>query len=299
MSAPNPQSTGSPINHRYVQLRDVRLHYAETGEDHNELILLLHGFPEFWYSWRHQLEPLGRKYHVVAPDLRGFNLSDKPRGAANYKMNVLSEDVVGLMDHFGAATATVVGHDWGGAVTWAVARYYPERVARIAVMQTPPPGAWQANMSLKQLFRSWYMLLFAMPRVPEWIIRRNNFEAIDRTFRDNVEKKQAFSDNDIELYKNAIRQPGAVTGALNYYRANLRALTSAGKGKSAIRRIAVPTLFIFGEKDFAVDMKTVRGIDRFVSGPYREVRIPDSGHWVQNEAPNEVNAALIDFLEST
>src|SRR5262249_1469177 len=121
-----PQSTSAAVSQGYAQLPDVRLHYAEAGQANRELVILLHGFPEFWYSWRHQLKALSPFYHVVAPDLRGFNLSDKPVGAENYRMSVLSDDVIGLINYFGAEKANVIGHDWGGAVTWSVARRYPE-----------------------------------------------------------------------------------------------------------------------------------------------------------------------------
>src|SRR5258705_6749506 len=125
------------IKHGYGQLDGIRLHYAECGTGNDDLVLLLPGFPEFWYWWRHQLPVLGRKFHVVAPDMRGYNLSDKPSRVEDYRMEKLVEDVVGLIKHFGAEKATIVGHDWGAGVAWAVAQKYPERVTRLAVMQVP------------------------------------------------------------------------------------------------------------------------------------------------------------------
>ena len=289
------------IDHGYAQLDNVRLHYAECGRSNDELVLLLHGFPEFWYSWRHQLPVLGHKFHVVAPDLRGYNLSDKPSRVEDYRIDVLVEDVVGLVKYFGAAKAAIVGHDWGAGIAWAVALIHPERVSKVAAMQVPPAAAWRANMSLQQLLRSWYMFFFQLPRIAEWAISRKGFNSIDRTFRDNVVTQGSFSDTDIERYKEAIRQPGALTGGINYYRANVRRLFFSGHSDNdavVSGRVAVPSLFIFGERDFAIIPKTARGVERYVSGPYREVRIPASGHWIQNEAVDEVNSVLIDFLEA-
>lgn len=288
----------SAIRHGYATVNGVRLHYAETGSG-DELVLLLHGFPEFWYSWRHQLEPLGKHFHVVAPDMRGYNLSDKPSRVDDYRVDEIAADVVGLIDHFGAARAAVVGHDWGATVAWVVAQRFPDRVSKLAVMQVPPAAVWRANMSLRQVLRSWYMFLFQLPRLPEWMINRKNMAAIDKTFTDSVFRKGSFSEAEIENYKEALRQPGALTSAVNYYRANINRLASRGSSSEpSNERTRVPTLFIFAEQDFAILPRTVRGVPDYVDAPYRELRIKDSGHWVQNEAADEVNAALIEFLKS-
>jgi pimeloyl-ACP methyl ester carboxylesterase len=287
------------ISHNYADVNGIRLHYAEAGSgDH--LVILLHGFPEFWYSWQKQLQALGGKFHVVAPDMRGYNLSDKPARVEDYKIDKLVADVIGLIDHFGAKRAAIVGHDWGAGVAWAVAQKRPDRVSRLAVLQVPIAAAWRANMSFKQLQRSWYMFFFQIPLLPEWLIRQQNFRSIERTFTDKVIRKDSFTSEDIERYKEAARQPGALTGAINYYRANVfdrlfarKAKTAANQGDS---RVKVPTLFIFAEQDFAILPATVRGLERYIDAYYHEVRIPDSGHWVQNEAPAEVNAALLEFL---
>lgn len=292
-------SSDPSVTHGFASVNGIRLHYAETGQQNPDLVLLLHGFPEFWYSWRHQLKALGQHFHVVAPDMRGYNLSDKPSRVEDYAMDLLVDDVVGIVDHFGATKAAVVGHDWGAGVAWAVAQMNPERVSKLAVMQVPPAAVWRANMSLRQLMRSWYMFLFQLPRVPEFLISMRNFDAIDRTFRDQVITKGAFSDEAIELYKEAMRKPGALTAAVNYYRANVgRVFRKPDANEGRASRAQVPTLFIFAEQDFAIIPETVRGVSNFVNAPYTEVRVPESGHWVQNEAPEKVNAALITFLST-
>jgi pimeloyl-ACP methyl ester carboxylesterase len=286
------------IRQGYAKANGIQLHYAESGSG-DDLVILLHGFPEFWYSWRHQLTALGRRFHVVAPDMRGYNLSAKPPRVEDYSTEVLAADVIGLMDHFGVAKAALVGHDWGAGVAWAVAHKYPERVSKLAVLQVPPAAAWRANLTMGQLLRSWYMFFFQLPRVPEWAIRRNSFKGLDRAFKEKVVRTGAFTDADVETYREALRQPGALTSAINYYRANVFRMLRGGKssaGKEPNRRIRVPTLFIFGEQDFAILPRTVRGVSNYIDAPYRELRIPDSGHWVQNEAVEEVNTALMEFL---
>src|SRR5688572_4779083 len=286
------------IRHGYATVNGVRLHYAETGSG-DELVLLLHGFPEFWYSWRHQLEALGKHFHVVAPDMRGYNLSDKPSRVEDYRVDDVCSSDLGLIDHFGASQAAVVGHDWGATVAWAVAQRFPERVSKLAVMQVPPPAVWRANMSLRQVLRSWYMFLFQLPRIPEWMISRKNLAAIERTFTNSVIRKGSFSAAEIENYKKALGQPGALTSAINYYRANINRLASRSSNSApSNERTRVPTLFIFAEQDSAILPETVRGVAEHVDAPFRELRIKDSGHWVQNEAAEEVNAALIEFLKS-
>ncbi|MGB8507089.1 MAG: alpha/beta fold hydrolase, partial [Pyrinomonadaceae bacterium] len=137
-------SVDASIRHGYAQVGDVRLHYAECGSG-ERLVLLLHGFPECWYSWRHQLRALGEHYRVVAPDMRGYNLSDKPGRVDDYRMERLVDDVTGLIRHFGAHEAAVVGHDWGAAVAWAVAARHPEYVWKLAALQVPPPRVWVKN----------------------------------------------------------------------------------------------------------------------------------------------------------
>jgi pimeloyl-ACP methyl ester carboxylesterase len=287
------------INHGFAQLDGVRLHYAECGSGNDRLVILLHGFPEFWYSWRHQLPVLGEHYHVVAPDMRGYNLSDKPPRVEDYRIEFLVADVLGLIKHFGKSQAAIVAHDWGAGVAWAVAQRHPEVVSKLAALQVPMPVAWRDNMTLRQFLSSWYMFFFQLPWVPEWWASRNDFARIERMYRETIVRPGAFTDEDIAAYKDALRQPGALSSALNYYRANvLRSLSRGGTEtpKDADRRIRVPTLFIYGEQDVAVIPSTVRDLGRFIDAPYRELRILDSGQWVQNEAVDEVNSALLEFL---
>jgi pimeloyl-ACP methyl ester carboxylesterase len=300
-------STDPSIRFDYVQVGDVRLHYAEHGAGREQLVLLLHGFPECWYSWRNQLTIFGDRLRVVAPDLRGYNMSDKPAHVSDYKISKLIDDVTGLIIRLGHEQAIIVGHDWGAAIAWAVAAKYPSYVRKLAALQAPPPAAWRRNMTFAQALRSWYMLFFQLPRIPEWWIARNDFRELERAFSQTAWRRWTFSERDVEVYKNAFRHTGALTPAINYYRANVPALLLPEK-KERIEnaplfedisdgRIRVPTLFIYGERDFAIIPQTVRNVGDFVDAPYREVRIATAGHWVQQEAVQEVNAALRSFVE--
>lgn len=298
-------SSVNGVRHDYARTGEVRLHYAERGRRGERLVLLLHGFPECWYSWRHQLAALGERFHVVAPDLRGYNLSDKPAHVKDYRVEKLVGDVLGLMDHFGAREAAVVGHDWGAAVAWALAAHHPERVWKVAALQVPPLPVWLANMTARQALSSWYMLFFQLPSLPEWQISANDFASLDRMFK-KTSRPGTFTDADLAVYKNSLRQKSeqtntsALTAALNYYRANVFANLSRSPGAAhgGSRRIRVPTLFIYGERDFAIRPETVHDVGRHVAGPYRELRIANSNHWVQQESPAEINGALLSFLES-
>ncbi|HEX8558875.1 MAG TPA: alpha/beta hydrolase [Pyrinomonadaceae bacterium] len=291
-------SRGPEIRHGYAQVGDVRLHYAECGAG-ERLVVLLHGFPECWYSWRHQLRALGARFRVVAPDMRGYNLSDKPARVENYRVPRLVDDVTGLIRHLGAREAAVVGHDWGAAVAWAAAQHYPDYVRKVAALQVPPPAVWARNLTLRQLLRSWYMFFFQLPAVPEWWMRRDDFAGLGRMLR-ATSRPGTFADADLEVYRAALREPGALTAAVNYYRANLRSLLSGGFRGREIRRherVRVPTLFVYGERDFAIVPETVAGVADYVDAPYTELRLGRSNHWVQQESPAEVNAALLNFLE--
>lgn len=284
------------IKHDYAQIGGVRLHYATAGSG-EKLVLLLHGFPECWYSWRNQVTALCDEYTVVAPDLRGYNLSSKPPRVEDYKIENLVDDVTGLIRHFGREKAAVVGHDWGAGVAWAVGLRHPEYVWKLAALQVPPLPVWKKNMTLKQFCASWYMFFFQIPYLPEWLMKQNNFRMLEDAFKNTTAVKGIINDTEIAIYKKALSEPGALTAAINYYRANFwKRFFSKDDPVQAKKKITVPTLFIYGEKDSAVLPSTVQGVKDFIDAPYTEVRIPHSAHWVQQEAATEVTAALRKFL---
>ena len=290
----------SDMTHDEAIVNGVRLHYVEAGD--GPLVLLLHGFPEFWYSWRDQIPALAEAgYHVVAPDMRGYNDSEKPHGVESYRVEELVGDVVGLMDHFGEDEAYVVGHDWGGAVAWEVGIRHPERVAKLAVLNAPHPGRFREVLRTPaQLRRSWYMFFFQLPWLPEAYLSARNYDSIEGIFRDTPVNSDAFSEADVQRYVEAASQPGALTGSINYYRALFRdavptGLRSLVGGSSPFLDVTVPTLLIWGMEDFALGNELTEGLDRWIPD-LRIERLSDASHWVQNDRPEAVNESLIGFL---
>ncbi|MFZ1154104.1 MAG: alpha/beta hydrolase [Solirubrobacteraceae bacterium] len=270
----------------------VRLHYVEAGE--GPLVVLLHGFPEFWYSWRRQIPVLAAAgFHVVAPDMRGYDLSDKPQSWRAYDAGLLADDIAGLIKSFGEKDAYVVGHDWGAAVAYTVAMSHPEVVRRLAILNVPHTARMlEGFRTLKQLRKSWYMFFFQIPKLPEYLIGRDNFSFAKRSLRSD--SKDAFSDEDLERYVAAWSQPGALTGMINYYRAALR--RSPGKTLAQMRPIQAQTMVIWGMLDRHLGSELAEPAPEWVPN-LRMERIPEATHWVQHDAPERVNELLIDFLD--
>ena len=281
------------ITHDYAQIGGVRLHYATAGTG-DKLVILLHGFPEFWYSWRKQIVALSEDYTVVAPDLRGFNLSDKPQEVSAYDIDKVADDVIGLIHYFGREKAAVIGHDWGASVAWNIAIKHPEVLWKLGALQVPPPSILKKNMSLSQLLASWYMFFFQIPKLPEWLLSKNDFEGLAQGVKSSTVESGIFTDADIAEYKKAWREPFALTSMLNYYRANFYKRFISQTDETP--KIKVPTVFIFGEQDKAILRATVSGIGEAIDAPFEEFFIPSSGHWVQQEEAETVTQILRDFL---
>jgi epoxide hydrolase 4 len=288
------------MHHRQIIANQLRFHVVEQGfegtkaqQNSKPLVLLLHGFPECWYAWHHQLLALAEDFRVVAPDLRGYNLSEKPSDVSAYRLQYLVEDVLALADHYKAEQFYLVGHDWGAMVAWTTALLHPERVAKLAVLQVPHPRLFLENMKGAQLQASWYIAAFQVPILPELMISLDNYRFVEQGFLHPSTKAGTISRADVQVFKEACAQPGALTAGINYYRANLGLDNQLQKYKDPVK---VPTLFIYGEKDFAILPETVKGLNQYVDSTYQEVRLPDCGHWVQQEAPEAVNQALLAFL---
>ena len=286
-------STHDSWTHHEATVNGVRLHYVQAGQ--GPLVNLLHGFPEFWYSWRHQIPAIAEAgYRVVAPDTRGYNRSDRPPGVRSYWMEALVGDVVGLIQHVGEDRATLVGHEWGGAIAWSVAMRSPEVVD---VLNAQHPGAFLRELRTPgQLLRSWYMLFFQLPWIPEAAYRLVGQRLLRRTLLNDPIRPGAFSEQDINRYLEAIGQPGALTSAINYYRAMFR--LGPRKVRREISRIDNPTLLIWGERDRYLGIRLTEGLESWIPN-IRVERIPNASHWVQNDVPGQVNELLIRFLQET
>lgn len=304
------------LTHRFIETNGVRLHCAVDGD--GPLVLFLHGFPECWYSWRHQLTALAPRFRVVAPDLRGYNESAKPEGVDAYAMPELIEDVAGLIRAFGEREAIIVGHDWGGGLAWSFAMERPEMTRRLVVMNCPHLALFQQHFgnNPQQLLKSWYMFFFQIPWLPETLLGANHAAAIGRAFQNSTANPTAFSAEDLRILRDAAAKPGALRSAINYYRAVFRGpevtatlptwlqhfwygdrpLPPARRTLADWPKISCPTLLIWGEQDIALQKELTYGMEPLFTGSFRIEYVPDSGHWVQQERPEKVNRYLLEFL---
>lgn len=281
---------------RRIRVGDVRLSVAERGE--GDPVVLLHGFPELAFSWRHQLPALANAgHHAIAPDLRGYGDSDRPEGVDAYALPALAGDIAGLISELGYESAHIVGHDWGGSIAWALAARRPELVRSLSILNSPHPVASaEARRVPEQQRKSWYMLLFQFAGVAEAWLSADDFANL-RAFVFDTAAPGTFTAEDRERYVAALRRDGALTAALNYYRANIPP-ASWLRPPPDLPSIEVPTLIIWGEADaYMSDVLLERSMTK-VAGPLRVERLPGVSHWVQQEAPGEVNRLLVDFLRA-
>lgn len=284
------------VAHRYADLGDARLHYVEAGE--GPLVVLLHGFPQFWYMWRFQIPALAEAgFRVVVPDMRGYNLSDKPPKVSDYHVELLARDAERLIRVCGEETATVVGHDWGAMVGWMAAMLHPGRVGRLGILNLPHPHRFARGLLRpRQLLRSSYMFFFQVPRLPEAVLSASNFASLRYALRNEPVRPGTFSPEDIERYVEALARPGALDAALNYYRALFRRNPFESRGM--LRRIEAPVLVIWGEKDSLLGAELAEP-DRYWVPDLQMERLPDAGHFVAEDRPEKVNALLLDFMNRT
>ncbi len=268
--------------------RGVRLHVLMAGE--GTPVLLLHGFPQSSYAWREIVAPLvAAGYRVIMPDMRGYGLSDKPRSAAQYATPVLVSDMKNLLGTLGHGRAHVVGHDWGGVVAWHFTASHPELVDRLVIINGPHPDRISERLrhSAAQRKKSWYIFFFQLPWLPELFLTRPT--TMRRLFMASAFKKEAFSDEVIDTYTRAVREPGAASGMLNYYRAAARRPTKP------LAQIERPTLVLWGERDTALGADLLDRLGEHVRD-LRVHRIPDASHWVVEEKPELVVSELTAFF---
>ena len=277
--------------HEYITSNAVRLHYVTQGE--GPLMLMLHGFPEFWYSWRHQIPEFAQDYKVVALDLRGYNDSDKPKDVSAYRMPELIKDVQGVIKGLGYDNCVLVGHDWGGAIAWSFAYAHPEMLQKLIVLNLPHLAKFQEALkcNLRQMLRSWYIGFFQLPMLPEWLFRAGDYFAIASMFADQAIDKNAFAPEDLAAFKHAAAKQGALTAMINYYRSNFNTIMS----QKDWGILEVPTLLLWGEDDFALGKELTYGTEAYV----RDLQLrylPHCSHWIQQEQPDLVNQYMREFL---
>jgi pimeloyl-ACP methyl ester carboxylesterase len=281
------------LEHSYIETNGIRLHVVQAGPKSGVPVLLLHGFPETWRCWIRQLPALVEAgCRVILPDQRGYNLSDKPRGVKNYKADTLVDDIVGLIDALEYEKVNLVGHDWGAAIAWLLACKYPERLHRLSIMNVPHPGVMRRFLlrDFEQMRRSWYIFLFQLPWLPEAGMQRDNWRGAELALRGSG-KIHTFTNEDIEKYKEAWSQPGAMTAMINWYRAAVRYQMPVPEEP----RIKVPTLMMWGMQDVALTHRMARpSMDYVDEGNL--IFFPEATHWVQRDAAEEVNHYLLDFV---
>ena len=266
-----------------VDVNGIGIEYTVSGE--GPPVVLLHGFPDTGRLWRHQVDALvGAGFQAVVPDLRGYGASDKPAEVEAYSIPFLAGDVVGVLDAAGIERAHVVGHDWGAALAWAMGSLLPDRVDRLVALSVGHPASFVAA-GMEQREKSWYMLLFQFEGIAEQWLSDNDWA--------NLRQWGGHPDSDgviAELEKN-----GSLTPALNWYRANVPPSSFVGPPLE-LPPVAANTMGVWSSGDFALTEAQMKGSGAHVAGSWRYERIDGPGHWMQLEAPDEVNRLLIDFL---
>lgn len=277
-----------------VAANGLEFEVVALGEG-DRLALCLHGFPEHAVSWRFQAPLLAKLgYRVWAPNLRGYGATTTPRGAAAYKIRHLVADVLGLIAASGARETLLVAHDWGAVLAWTIAMDHPDRIARLVIMNVPHPARFRAEFWRSgQFLRSWYMLFFQLPAAPEWLLARDGAKAVADVFRAGVKHAGRLTPADIEIYRRNALRPGGLTAMINWYRAMFR---YGGLARRDFPMIETPTLMIWGDADFALDVRTALGAEAHVRDlTFR--RVEGASHWVQQDASEAVNAILQAWLD--
>ncbi|WJH33335.1 alpha/beta hydrolase [Paenibacillus sp. CC-CFT747] len=279
------------LRHKWVRVSDIDLHVVESGPENGPLIILLHGFPEFWYGWHKQIPELAEQgFRIWAPDMRGYAASGKDEHYRSSTLPQLAGDILGLMDAEGVKRAVWVGHDFGAAVTWYASWSFPERVRKAVILNVPHPAVMYSQVVRKpsQMLRSSYMLFFQLPGLPEWVLRRNRFRVLERALQ-KTSRPGTFGDGELARYREAWKEPGALKGMLNAYRA-LR----LQEGRPRIGRIYLPVLIIWGAKDAFLSRSLVRpSLEMCENGTL--VMIEEATHWIHHEEPMIVTRKIADF----
>jgi pimeloyl-ACP methyl ester carboxylesterase len=299
------------FNYAIVQKNpEIKLYYAEClgpSED-APLMVFLHGFAEYWYAWSEYLPHFAKLgFHVVAPDLRGFHESDKPTSVNDYDIKILVNDIKNLILSFGKEKAIVIGHDWGGAIVWELADLYPNVCEAVVVLNCPHRGSFAKNMKkdltlmVKQNFRSWYLYFFQCPLLPELALECCDYKWVEFNFHGLIKNKVALSDERIQNYKDAMVMPGALTAAINYYRANVsgeygRDIIRAMFGIKKFNKIKVPCLLIWGEDDLFLEKELTYNMEEFFEKPISIKYIPNCSHWVHLEKSDQVMSLIHNFI---
>lgn len=286
------------LKHGFANVNGIRMHYVTQGK--GKLLLLLHGFPDFWRVWKFQISELAKHFRVVAPDLRGYNETDKPEGVEKYSLNFLVKDIRELITALGEKHAILVGHDWGGIIAWSLAAFNPETIEKLVILNAPHPQVYMTKTqdSFRQLQKSWYIFFFQTPDIPEQVLSRKNYAFLRNMIQLSFTKKGILSEEDWKAYAEAWSKPGGLKAAINYYRANSNPSILFSEKPIVFPKIKSPTLVIWGEQDKALSKDLIVNTEKLVDASYSIKYLPNSGHWVQLEEPELVNQRIMEFLTS-
>ena len=282
------------LEHLTFRNGDIQLHAVVSGPSSGPLVILLHGFPEFWYSWHKQIEPLASHgFRVIVPDQRGYNTSSKPRGVASYALPLLVSDVIAIADQLNQPRIFLAGHDWGAAVAWATAILHPHRLHKLAILNVPHPSVMLRFLKStpRQLLRSWYMFFFQLPWLPEAAFSAFNFR-LGRNSLVRSSRPGTFSPEDLEQYRAAWAQPGTVTAMINWYRNLLRS-----RAKFPDPTVRVPTKILWGMRDAFLLSEMAQASLRYCTSADLYT-FADASHWLQHEEPARVSELLINFFRA-
>lgn len=285
---------GIAVDSLYFQNSTMRIHAMAAGPKDGPAAVLLHGFPEFWYGWHKQIEPLATAgFRVIVPDQRGYNLSSKPEGVASYALKELVSDVIAIADQLGQQKIFLAGHDWGAAVAWSAALLHPERIAKLAVLNVPHPSVMRRFVykRLPQMLRSWYIFFFQIPWLPEAFLSAFKFRAAAKALQDSS-RPGTFSTEDLTQYRAAWSQPGALRAMINWYRAAVRYRVPFPD-----RTVRVPTRILWGERDKFLMAEMAHDSLRYCANG-ELFTFAEATHWLQHEKSEEVSRHLIEFFRS-
>ncbi|MCY7797047.1 alpha/beta hydrolase [Bacillus spizizenii] len=277
----------------FVKTNGITLHVADAGPENGQLIVLLHGFPEFWYGWKNQIKPLADAgYRVIAPDQRGYNLSDKPDGIDSYRIDTLRDDIIGLISQFTDEKAIVIGHDWGGAVAWHLASTRPEYLEKLIAINIPHPYIMKTVTPIypPQWLKSSYIAFFQLPDIPEASLKENDYETLDKAIGLS-DRPELFTSEDVSKYKEAWKQPGALTAMLNWY----RALRKGSLSEKTTYETA-PYRMIWGMEDRFLSRKLAKETERHCTNGHL-IFVDEASHWINHEKPAIVNHLILEYLK--
>ena len=292
-----PESLKDPrIQTRILQIGDLEFEIDCCGQG-DRLALCLHGFPEHSFSWRYQLPMLADLgYQAWAPNMRGYGNSSKPRGVSSYQLDTLVEDVAAIIETSGCKETVLIAHDWGAVVAWHFAINDRLPLSHLIICNVPHPQSMQQAFSWEQLKKSWYIFFFQIPKLPEFLLGRDNAKGVGEMIRNTFVNPEKFPTEIADVFSRNANQPGALTAMINYYRALLRRGNRSNREGESFPIIKTPTLMIWGEEDVALSKETTYGTEKYVENFYIRY-LPNVSHWVQQESPEEVNSMISAFIK--